>query len=153
MEFHKIFSPILIIIFTILVHHHPSILIDLSNSPLFQYKKLQVSTCDKKNQFAQSNVNCVGTRWDLLWHTHIIRNMFLMQSLQSNYESIFHKCSLACFSALENLSTHMKITCCFRCCWKGKVLLLNHVKALKRKGHWSTINWTTMIDTKAQVPK
>jgi len=34
-----------------------------------------------------------------------------------------------------------------RCCWKRKVLLLTHVGALRRKGHWSTINLTTMIET------
>jgi hypothetical protein len=31
-----------------------------------------------------------------------------MQLLNSNYKSIFHKCSLACSFALENLSTHMQ---------------------------------------------
>jgi len=104
MEFHVIFSSILIIIIRILVHRHPSILIGLSNSPLFQYKQLQVSTCEKKT--ICSKVNYVGTRCDLLWHMHIIRNLFLMQLLNSNYKSIFHKCSLACSFALENLSTH-----------------------------------------------
>jgi len=47
MEFHVIFSRILIIIIRILVHWHPSILLGLSNSPLFQYKQLQDSTCEK----------------------------------------------------------------------------------------------------------
>jgi len=38
-----------------------------------------------------------------------------------------------------------------RCYWKGKVLLSTCVKASRRKGCWSTINLTTMIEaTKAQ---
>lgn len=101
MEFHVIFSPII----RILVHHHPSILKGLSNSPLFQYFKFQHV---KKKLFTQSKVTYVGTRCDLLWHMHITRNLFLMQLLNSNYKSIFHKCSLACSFALENLSTHMQ---------------------------------------------
>jgi len=41
-----------------------------------------------------------------------------------------------------------------RCCWKGKVLLLTHIKASKKKGHVLTMNLTTMIEaTKAQLPK
>lgn len=107
MEFHIIFSPILIIRIRILVHRHPPILVGLSHSPLFQYKQLQVSTCEKK-LFAQSKVNNIGTRCNLLWHMHIIRNLFLLQLLNSNYKSIFQKCSLACSFALENLSTHMQ---------------------------------------------
>jgi hypothetical protein len=39
-------------------------------------------------------------------------------------------------------------------CWKGNVLLLIRVKALRRKGCWSTINLTTMIKvTRGQFPK
>ncbi len=39
-------------------------------------------------------------------------------------------------------------------CWKINVLLLIHVKALRRKNHWSTINLTTMTKTtRAQFPK
>jgi len=34
-----------------------------------------------------------------------------------------------------------------RCCWKGKVLLLTCIKASKRKGHGSTMNLATMIET------
>ncbi len=34
-----------------------------------------------------------------------------------------------------------------RCCWKGKGLLLTHVRASRRKGHWSTMNLATMIET------
>jgi len=40
------------------------------------------------------------------------------------------------------------------CCWKRNVLLLIHVKVLRRKKHWSTINLTTMTETtRAQLPK
>ncbi len=31
-----------------------------------------------------------------------------------------------------------------RCCWQGKVLFSIPIKAFKRKGHWLTINLTTM---------
>jgi hypothetical protein len=34
-----------------------------------------------------------------------------------------------------------------KCCGKRKVLLLTHVKVLKRKRRWSTINLTSMIET------
>ncbi len=41
-----------------------------------------------------------------------------------------------------------------RCCWKRNVLLLTCAKASRRKGHWSTINLTTMTKTtRAQLPK
>jgi len=33
-----------------------------------------------------------------------------------------------------------------KCCWKGKVLLSTCVETSRSKGHWSTINLTTMIE-------
>lgn len=41
-----------------------------------------------------------------------------------------------------------------KCCWKGKELLSTCAKALRRNGHWSTINLITMNEiTKAQFHK
>jgi hypothetical protein len=41
-----------------------------------------------------------------------------------------------------------------KCCWKKKALLSTHVKALRRKGHWSPLNLATMMETtKAQFLK
>jgi hypothetical protein len=39
-----------------------------------------------------------------------------------------------------------------RCHWKGNVLLSTRVKASRRKGCWSTINLTTMIETTRAQP-
>ncbi len=59
----------------------------------------------KEKPLAQSKVN-YDTRCNLLWHAPVIRNLFLMKLLKStcNCKSIFHKCSIACSFALENLS-------------------------------------------------
>jgi len=41
-----------------------------------------------------------------------------------------------------------------RCYWKKKVLLSTCANALKKKGHWLTMNLTIMIDTtRAQLLK
>jgi hypothetical protein len=38
-----------------------------------------------------------------------------------------------------------KLQTVLKCCWKGKVLLLICLNVSRRKGHWSTINLTTMM--------
>jgi hypothetical protein len=54
----------------------------------------------------------------------------------------------ACVANNKRLQTTLK------CYWKRKVLLSTHVKASKRKGCWSTINLTVMMEgTKAQLFK
>ncbi len=65
-------------------------------------------------------------------------------------------CSMSCSNERKNVwarggrRSHVAL----RCCWKGNVLLLTHVKASKKKGCWSTINLIIMTkSTKAQLPK
>jgi len=63
-------------------------------------------------------------------------------------------CSMSCSNERRHAraTNGKKSQAILRCCWKRNVLS-TRVKASRRKGCWSTINLTTMIETKAQFPK